>query len=215
MKVIYVMGILLLSICVPVAAQNDSSIDINLKGGVVFPNSPDIFHNYWRVGFNGEIGPSVTLFPSLRIVASVGVNMFMFDSFGFRQHSIYRGRSDVVVQGRMTHLYSGTVGIQFIPVQLSKLPQPYIYIGGGYSNYIQGEILIEEMVFTDDDVFIVEERIEEVNINAPLMRAGIGVDIPVSRSPVLFFEGRYNISLTEDASTNFISLNLGLRFQLR
>lgn len=206
--------VLIIVLVIPSPGQYGSGTDLNITGGAVFPVSPEVFENYWRIGFSGGIGPSFRISNSLRFGAYYNYNIFTFDGFKFRELSQYRGRMDITVDGKSSTLSSGTLYIKYSPIPENNYPGLYLTAGVGYGRLDIGDILVDEAKLVDDDVVFTTDSLINNPEWAPLTTLGVGFDVPGDKFPKLFFEFRYGIAFTRADTTQYIMLLIGLRFQL-
>ncbi len=195
-------------------------MNVRISGGVSFPRKPPLFFDYWRIGFNGSLGFEIPVTRRLAVLPSVDITNFTFDRFGFRERSIYRGRSDIAVNGSQSLMVSGTLNIKFYPFLIENTLTPYLIAGAGYVYFSKGDIFVDwpEIQPGEGEEVIITIHRDSVHVgtteNSLLTVFGAGIDVPSNRSPKLFAEGYYGVALTRERYTHYLLFKLGLRFNL-
>lgn len=201
-------------------SQPTPGMDVRISGGVSFPRKPALFFDYWKIGFNGGLSFDIPVTRRISVLPSVDVTNFTFDSFAFRERSIYRGRTDIIVNGTAAMMVSGTLGAKFYPFLFGDSVTPYLLAGAGYVYFAQGDISVNwpEVQPGEGEEVIITIHTDSVHVgtteNSLAAFFGGGIDVPSSRSPRLFAEGYYGIALTRENYTHYLLLKVGLRFNL-
>lgn len=201
-------------------SQPDAGMGVQVSGGVAFPRKPVLFFDYWKIGFNGGLAFDIPVTRRISVLPSVDVTYFTFDSFGFRERSAYRGRSDIIVNGGASMMASGTFNVKFVPFLFRETLTPYFIAGAGYVYYTQGDIFVdwpEVQPGEGEEVIIIihTDSVHAGTAESSLVTVfGAGIDVPSSRSPKLFAEGQYGIAFTRERYTHYLLIKLGLRFSV-
>ena len=193
-----------------VLAQSDTSTvktpEISLAGGVSFPYLPEESRDYWKKGWNAEIGYGYSFTPGTlgysSVLATVGYSRFAFDATGFRTKLNLLQKSLSLTRNPMTAFniflsYKGT----FSPTVKSLAP--YFLIGAGYLHLSEGSIGA-----SGDTTFTIAGQ----TASAVSWTFGLGVEFPITESVRVFVQGKSILGVL-DPTRQYFPLSGGFSYR--
>jgi len=170
-------------------------------GGVAIPLAPDVFKDYYTMGFSPHF--QYVMFPTQKIGISFGVDyeFFSFDGDKFLEDIGLDGLGIDIEGGASNVEFS--IGIRPYLTSPEASTQIFVYGMGTYN------LLATEVTLSDD--FGNEEKFSD-DISEPGFGGGVGIEIPAGDSFNLIFQGVFRSILTEDESTNFLGISAGVVF---
>jgi opacity protein-like surface antigen len=200
MKKLFVLSFVVI-LCISGFAQTARNIEIYLNSGVSIPSAPEEFTEYWSTGFNAGGGVGYKFSNMVIGVAYFDYNSFTFDEDEFLQ-DIGAGGTGAQIEGGAASLISFQGNVKLYLVQNIRSVFPYLRAGFGFMN-----------LSTDDvSVFFagVRNSYEGDSESAFAVNFGAGLDVSLSPTIKLFFEGGYNLAFTENESTGYIPVKAGV-----
>jgi Outer membrane protein beta-barrel domain len=186
-KKLLIAGAVVFMLCAAVSAQAPASpVSIYAGGGLSMPMAPDLFKDYWKMGFNGMLGAGYGLTPAFQIVAKGEYHMFPLDVEGVEGADI-----SILMFGADGRF---AVGLPAAPIK------PFFLVGAGMAKLSASDL--ESGAFT---VGFPEETDFYFN-------AGAGVEFKVGPKANLFVQARYVDVMSEGEATAFIPFTVGLKF---
>lgn len=188
------------------AAQEEAGkISVYVNSGVSLPMNPEIFSDYWKMGFNfgGGVGYSFT--PNLSVVGSFGYNSFAFDEDGFLD-AFGMGETGISVDGASASIITGSASIKASFLPAGSAVSPYGIAGAGLFKLTLSETTVSYMG--------ISETVPEVSETKAGAHFGAGLDYMLNEKIGLFIEGIYGIGLTEGESTGYVPIRVGASIQV-
>jgi Outer membrane protein beta-barrel domain len=164
------------------SVQAQAGVQFGLGGGVTIPTSSDFDDNF-KLGWNGQVGIGFT--PATLPVGFEATGNFLRNS---NQTSGLDIKSQIISG-------SGNVVYTFATAETSRF-HPYILGGGGVYN----------LKFTGDAVPAGTGSTTKFGLDG-----GAGLNFGVGRIGA-FLEGRFHNIFTDGPNTNFVTVDLGVRF---
>jgi opacity protein-like surface antigen len=185
MKKILAILTILLAFSVTATAQTPSSpIKLYATGGVSLPMSPDLFKDYYKMGFHFGGGVGYALMPNLQLIGKAEYHMFAPDV------------EDIEGGDLKLSMFGGdlkfSLGLPAAPIK------PYLLGGAGFA-----KITVDAVEGFD------EESYDETKF---YFNVGAGLDLVSNPAFSLFIQGRYVSVMTDDESTAMVPISAGIRF---
>jgi outer membrane protein with beta-barrel domain len=204
--------LILMNLCMlsHVLAQDDSSTvktpEISLAGGVSFPYLPEQSRNYWKKGWNADIGLGYSTDPGSigysSLLATFEYARFAFDPVAFQtklnllQKNIQLSRNPTTIFNVIVS-YKGT----FSPTKRSLAP--YFLIGIGYLHLSEGTI-----TSTGDTTFTNTGQ----SASGFAWSVGVGVELPITESIAFFVQGKSTLGVV-DPTRQYFPLSGGFTYR--
>ena len=214
---IFTCGLFLL-LAATATAQEESKLHFLLNGGLTIPQSPDVFKDGWKQGFNVGGGLGYRLSRHITVQATVNYDRFPFDEegvfdsfteeFGFDPRDL--GISIDITGADMSVLsVSGELKASFVgdPSKIS----PYVIGGGGLAHLSLGSATFSGSYLGQE---LVEDAMGGESETKLMATIGGGVDIPINERIGVFVEARYQFNFTSEELTNFAGVRGGVKIGL-
>lgn len=195
----------LLTICIAgqVFAQKRLP-QFEIFGGVAIPLAPDVFKDYYKMGFSGHAQYVIFPSPQLGISFGAGYEAFTFDgdkfltdleaATGLNLTGLEATGSASIIElgiGIRPYLTSPEMGTQF-----------YLFGMGTYN------LMTDKGEITDGvDTYGGESDFNKIGI-----AGGVGIELPAGESMNIILQGLYRHILTEGEATSFLGVTIGLAF---
>ena len=200
-----------------VAAGNASSQalrsnQIELYGGAALPMAPEFFKDWFKLGYS--IHGQYVMFPSPRLGISFGVGYepFSVDEDAFVEDATGYSKDYLESQGLGIDLDMSLsilelcVGIR--PYLSAPEANTQIFLFGmGTYNVMKttAELSLSYAGYTESYKASADE-------NKVGLAAGAGIEVPMGATTNLIFQGLYRFIFTEDETTSFLGITMGVVF---
>ena len=207
MKIISYVAIFTLLFTVIAFTQDDNKPELSIGGGLSLPSKPEIFSDYWKMGFNFGGGFAFPFTPSLSFITIVDYSRFAFDeeklleNFGFLGYGI-----EIKVGSASIVTVTENLKASFNPG--SNAISPYFIGGMGLFSVSTSEVKVSVPSYG------ISETIKGQSESAFALQFGFGIDIPTDETTKIFIECKYCIGFTEEESTHFFPIRAGASFKL-
>jgi opacity protein-like surface antigen len=181
-----------------------SKTHLLMSAGVSLPGSPQLFRDYWSMGFGGGAGIEYAIGPVASIGGSVEYNGFRFDSEKFLAQFGFGGLGVEVSGGNI----SAVVVAANVKAMLGTTPgvaTPYLTAGMGIMS-----------VSSSDVVVTYQGSSSKTSVDGETafgITGGAGLEIPAG-SAWIFVEAKYGVGFTKGESTGIWPLRAGLKLAL-
>jgi opacity protein-like surface antigen len=186
-------------------SQEEHKASLLFGCGVSFPSQPELFSDYWDMGFNLNAGFGFHLSPRLTLEGTVEYNNFAFDDEQLLNDLGASGYG-ITIEGGSATIFSVLAGLKANLLPPDRPVSPY-FIGD-----------IGVLNLSTDDVTVsapgVNMKIKGDSESAFTMVLGAGVDITAGESTTVFLQIAYGLGFTEHDNTNYVPLKAGLRVNL-
>ncbi|MEW5796347.1 MAG: outer membrane beta-barrel protein [Candidatus Zixiibacteriota bacterium] len=198
MKKVFTVLAILLAFGSTLSAQVPGSpVSIYAGGALSIPTAPESFKSYYKNGYHGFVGIGLPASPVIELVGKVEYHTFSFD---FDQaYSEYSGGTNKV------WMFGGDVKVN---PSLPAFPvSPYLLGGLGFA-------AIQQTEFDGPPSLTLSLLNESVSENQTKLFWNIGGGFSLATSPVfsLFAQVRYVNIATDNESSAFIPVTVGLKF---
>lgn len=200
LNIIYILFLALLLMVSQTFAQDSRRPQIEVYGGAAIPLSPDVFKDYYKVGFS--IHGQYVLFPSPTVGISLGAayEAFTFNSDAFLEDFGLSG-SGIDVEGSASIVELG-VGIRPYLTSPEANTQFFVF-GMATFNHLKDEA-------TASGFGVTESAKEEADKFG--LAAGAGFELPAGATFNIILQGLTRFIFTEDEVTSFIGVTTGVVF---
>jgi len=185
-------------------AQYDNKTAYYINSGLSIPSAPDGFSDWYKVGFNFGGGISYPLTDVFSLRGYYAFNSFKFDEDPFLEDFGLSGLGIEIDGGSFT-IIQGTANLKIsLPTSPDSKANPYFTGGIGFMRSSIGDItatFVGGSLSQDGD----SETAFSIDF-------GAGLDITINGKTALFFEGTYTIGFTEDESTQYFPIRIGIIF---
>ncbi len=185
----------------PALAQ--SGLNVYLGGGGAIPLDPTEFTDFWELGYNAGAAVGYSFGSGLELIAGIDYSTFSLDGDALLDDLGTFG-ADIDISGGDITMLSLGAGLKF---NIGK--------GGSFSPYLIGmggifTLSISEVTVSSDGLSeSAEFEDDETAFGAAF---GGGFEMGISSSANLFVESTYRIAFTEDESTKYLPIRIGLVF---
>ncbi len=187
MKKLLIACAVVFMLCAAVSAQTPASpVSIYAGGGLSMPMAPDLFKDYWKMGFNGMLGVGYGVTPAMQIVAKGEYHMFPLDVAG-----VEGGDISMLMFGADARF---AVGLPAAPIK------PFFLVGVGMAKLSASDVTRGTLhaSFPDETDFY--------------FNAGAGVEFKAGPKMSLFAQARYVDVMAEGDAIAFVPITVGLKF---
>lgn len=193
------------------AAQEDTSTvltpEISLSGGVSFPYLPQQFHDYWKKGWNADVGYGYTSSPGTigysSVLATVEYSRFVFDVTAF-QTKLNLLQKNVTLTRNPTTVFNAMLSYKGTFSWSKRMLAPFFLLGVGYLHLSEGTIVV-----SGDTAFTISGR----SGSAFAWTFGVGVEWPITESIRFFVQGRSILGVIEP-TRQYFPLSGGFSYRL-
>ena len=202
---------ILIAICVVFAMTQASFAQSQVKRGTLsfnsgfsLPSAPVGFADYWKTGFNFGAGLEYPLSPKVIFQGCFDYNNFPLNEDKFLSEDGPRGL-DVSVEG----------GAASITTVSANLKAPLSVSGSSVTPYFVGGLGIIRISLSDVTVRYQDEIeiFDGVSETAVGLIFGAGLDFTINPKVNMFVEIKYVIGVTQDESTRYYPVKIGLSFK--
>ena len=182
------------------SAQVSSPVSLYVGGAVSLPQSPESFSETYKVGFHGSVGLGYKLMPSLQVVGKVEYHRFAVDfesNPALAAEEISGGHNNLLMYGADTRL---GLNVPAFPLK------PYLLGGIGFARLSATEF--------DGSSSLVTSLNDAQTEAQTKFYYNVGAGIALSSGPLfgLFAQVRYVSVATDEESSSFVPITLGLKF---
>ena len=186
-------------------AQYDKKSTYYINSGFSFPSAPDGFSEFWKLGFNFGGGIS---YPVTKVFWFRGY--YGFNNFGFDEDAVLKDLglvgSGLEIDGGTATAMQGTGNLKIVlPTSPDSKAKPYFTGGIGFMRFSTSDVKIALQGDSD--------TIDGDSETAFSIDFGAGLDITINEKIALFVEGAYTIGFTEDESTQYLPIRIGIIFR--
>lgn len=206
-----------------VAAGNASSQalrsnQIEVYGGIALPMAPEEFKDYYKMGysFHGQY----VIFPSSRLGISFGVGYepFSVDEDALIEDASGYSKDDLEAMGIDFEL-----DMSLSVLELCAGVRPYLTVpeantqiflfGTGTYNLMKAKADLS-MSYYDESIgeYVTYSYEDSADENKFGLAAGAGIEVPMGAMMNLIFQGLYRFIFTEDETTSFLGITMGVVF---
>jgi opacity protein-like surface antigen len=196
--------VLLLTITLSSPSQEKVN-DFYISGGLSFPSGPQVFSDYWKMGFNVGGGFGFPLSTSVSLIAIVDYNNFSFDEEGFLKAFGFSNYG-LSITGGSASIFTVNGNIKILLNTTPNTTSPYIIGGLGFFSLSTSDVTVSG---SGGSVNVAGDSESAFNV-----QFGLGIDIPTSSTMNVFIEGRYGIGFTKEENTSFLPIRIGLRIKI-
>lgn len=198
--------VLFTAVIVPFAHSQTTPV-FYLNSGVSIPAAPDAFSDYRKMGLNLGGGMGYPLTSNLTLQGYVDYNNFTFDEERFLADRGRLGERGVSIDGGAATILtiSGNLKVS-VPSSTARIAP---FFTGGVSFFKRS--------ISDVSISGTRFKVEFDDIDSATAFSigfGAGLDVNLSDHVALFIEGKYAIGFTEDESTQYVPVKLGLVFNI-
>lgn len=172
--------------------------------GMGIPSSPNDFSDYWKTGLNIGVGIGYPVSKNLDIIAMFNYSRFSFDGEKFITDAGYGGYG--------FEIDGGTASFLTLNVDLK------VALGSGdtsFRPFIVGGAGLFKMLMKDTTIRLQwqSETVAGYDETKLGISMGAGFDVILNQQMSLYLVARYTVGFTEDESTTYFPLNMGLNFR--
>ncbi|MFQ5510513.1 MAG: outer membrane beta-barrel protein [Candidatus Krumholzibacteriia bacterium] len=182
-------------------ARAGSRPRIQVNGSLAIPLNPDGFTDGYILGFGGGIGAEIALSPSAKISGTVDFTTFDLDAGGYLASQKLAAPSSIV-GGEVSVLYASGNLKWNVLLPSENILRPYVLLGAGYFR------------MATDDIVSPGSRIHRDTEHVFGAHGGAGIDIALGSAIGLFFDALYVFGITDNESTGYLPVRVGLSFDL-
>ncbi len=188
-----------------------------LFAGVAFPMAPDEFKDYFKMGYS--VHGQYVMFPSpkMGVVFGVAYEPFSVDNDKFLEDYTGYGEGELEEMGVD---YDVEIGLNIL--ELGVGIRPYLSAPEASNQiFLLGMATYNMMKFKTEGTiggydyfgdYYEEELDESETENKFGLAVGAGIEMPVSDTMNLIFQGLYRFIFTEEETTSFVGITAGLVF---
>ena len=208
-------------------SQSEFGVDCYLGGSVSFLTGPQTLKNENKMGFSAGGGIGVDILPSVSLIVGVDYSAFPKNETQARQEAVQQIPTSARVGSGISVGDGGTLSIFTVTGNLKlslglrdEQATPYVILGGGFLSTSVSDVHASYLYSQQTAVVVstynplVLQRSQFNVKSAFVASAGVGIDIPMSKTNSMFVEGRYAIGYTGFGHTTYIPVTLGMRFSL-
>ncbi len=181
-----------------------STKEVFFNAGAAIPSKPEVFSDYWKMGFNVGGGVGFSISKNTTLSGSIDYSSFGIDEDGVLK-SNGLSNTGVSISGGAASILTIMGNAKILLTSDASNIAPYIVGGLGFFNISTNDIKIAYM----GDVDVLEGSSEL----AFSLLLGAGFQFPIGNSSI-FLEGNYHIGFTEGSSTAFFPIKVGLRMKI-
>jgi opacity protein-like surface antigen len=193
-----------------VLAQDDTSVvktpEISLAGGVSFPYLPEQFRDYWKKGWNTEIGYGYSMSPGAigysSLLATIGYSRFAMDVTGL-ETKLNLLQKNISLTRNPTTVFTILLSYKGAFSPSKRMIAPYFLIGIGYLHLSAGAIGA-----SGDTTFSIDAQ----SASAFTWTFGVGIELPVTERIALFVQGKSVLGVL-DPTRQYFPLNGGFSYR--
>jgi opacity protein-like surface antigen len=175
-----------------------------VNAGFSIPSAPDEFSDYWKTGFNigGGIGHSLT--PNVQFQGIVEYNSFGFDGDKLLEDYGYGG-TGISVSGGTASIVTASANLKTLLSAGKSSSTPYFIGSLSFFRLSTSDATVSYMGMS--------ETVDGDSETAAGVAFGAGINIEMNPNMNLFIEGKYGVGFTENESTQYLPLKVGLEFK--
>ncbi len=185
-------------------AQTKASTNLFFNAGLAFPSMPKDFSNYWETGFNFGAGVGFPLSESITLIGAIDYNTFPLNKDNFLKAFGLSGKG-VSLTGGATSIISVSGNFKLLLNITQNTVAPYVILGLGYFYLSDADVTLGYQSHS--------ESLKGTSESAFILLPGVGIQIPIGATE-LFIEGRYNLAFTNNESTAYIPIKLGIQINI-
>jgi len=185
--------------------SQEKNNDFYIGAGLSFPSGPQIFSDYWKMGFNVGGGFGFPLSPSISLIGTIDYNNFAFDESGFLKALGY-SNSGINVSGGSASIFTIDGNIKILLNTIPKSTTPYIVCGVGFFSLSTADVTVSGGGSS--------VRVSGDSESAFSIQFGAGIDIPAGEAMNIYIEGKYGIGFTKGENTAYLPLRAGIRMKI-
>lgn len=207
-------------------AQQSSALEISVSSGYVIPASPMTFANYWKMQYGGGIGVGTALSESVTLLGTLEYYRFALDKDGIGKGFDTKYMSAIWIFSDVSlnpsadpsSVMTVSANVRISPVKISGMLSPYVVAGAGAMRFSLSEITLPTTsvlsINGSNISMTAQQKITGGNETSAFFQGGIGVDVRLAPSLLLFVEGRYQSGLNKGLRTALLPITAGVRAQL-
>jgi opacity protein-like surface antigen len=184
---------------VAVSAQVSSPVSLYVGGALSLPQSPESFSETFKTGFHGSVGVGYKVMPSLQVVGKLEYHRFAvdFENTELAAENISGGHNNVLMYGADARY---GLSVPAFPLK------PFLLGGVGFARLSATEF--------DGSSDLVASLNDSQAESQTKFYYNVGAGIELSSGPLfgLFAQARYVSVSTDNESSSFIPITLGLKF---
>lgn len=209
MKKILILAVVLLALSSIASAQTESAgikPIVYVGGGIALPLSPDMFKDYWKLGygFGGGVGIEVT--PGVEVIGRVFYNTFPLDDEKLLADA--EAPEGVGIDGADLRFIEFGLDGKYILMadQPDAKLRPFLAVGLGMAN-----VKVTEVTITGDGEAITPP-LGDLSTTEFALNGGAGFDYMFSPKTGFWMDARVTVVLTEGDSMTYLPVRAGLKF---
>ena len=189
----------------PATAQSRNIV--SLCGGISIPLKPDLFNDYWGAGYSIGAGYGHFLNARQTVALQTWLN---YSSHPLDEDELLKAvggvGSDVSISGGSADILTIAVNLKVSTGSVDSKAVPYLTAGAGLFR-----LSASDATFVGSGQTISQEFGEaEHKIG---LSFGAGLNLNLTDRSGIFVEAKYEIGLTEDETTQYIPLRIGVFFR--
>jgi len=207
--------------------QSERGIDCYLGGGISFLSGPQILKDENRMGFNASGGFGLDVMPTVSFIVGVDYTAFPKNETRARQEAVQQipaperiGSGISIGDGGTFSIFTITGNLKLLLGPSGEQVAPYVIVGAGFLRTSVPDVAASYL-YSEQTAVVVSTynplvlRRTQFNVKSAVVASiGAGIDLPLSKTNSLFFEGRYALGFTKYGNTTYVPVRLGLRFAL-